>query len=106
MKKSPSTPPWKVVTDGFKDGFASIETEDGGYEVVLSCRKDNAELIVNAVNYFEDAVNTLYAAWQFIEDLKPSISNDDEGEILHEFRKQQNKYNDLIFVMTGKRIDK
>ena len=55
----PSAPPWKIVTEGFKRGFASIETEDGGYEVVLSCRHDNAAFIVKAVNCHDALVEAL-----------------------------------------------
>lgn len=47
---SPSPTPWCVVKQGFKRGFASVEMCEGGYEVVASCREDNAQFIVQACN--------------------------------------------------------
>ena len=48
---------WVVVTEGFKKGKASVESN--GVELVLSCDEDIAKRIVNAVNNEERLINDL-----------------------------------------------
>lgn len=71
-----------------------------GYEYIAD---DRGAFIVRACNSHEKAVNMLYSAWQFIEDLKKEADSH-AAELLTHMQKQQDKYNALIFEMTGECI--
>jgi hypothetical protein len=70
--------PWKVETGGFKQGYASIETENCSYEVILSCKEEDAAFIVHAVNNHEGLVAALQQAEMDFETMFSCLGKQDK----------------------------